>query len=698
MRCYSIPCVFLSSRSSRLPRPAQVVLVKDEVAQIFGTSTRAKNMFPGVPAGAASAVCLARFLQDPVAEYANMWRSADAIGRFGFEVLFLDLHPLQSLLKDSVANLLTVLEDVLVYAVCEAGVDLNAAVQHDHLAGPLAFVAGLGLRKAEALRFNIQKQYGAISSRRMLLERKLMGKVVYNNSAGFLRICDNGNQTTLLDNLDDTRIHPESYIMGDFATKICSSALEAEHDAVNYYDNVARLMKSSKKKIQEQLRSENAKQWISTLENNALAAAAPNATVEQSCVDYALLEDSLEELELEEYATELEKLGQGKCLKLMCDVKNELRYPWLDRRRPLCGPNESELFAIATGETDNTIYVGMKVPVRIDVIRDKSVQVSLENGNLSGYVRFRNVEPPVDPSNRHNRLRDYSLNDILTVGTYKEGVIVAVSKVQRRVEVSLLESHVVHDEDFWFSKRYVDEFVMTWWNDARRPRQFDPAFDEQGALRLYSRRQEERRKELAEVQKAITQRENSLLASQASGPMNRQIYHPCFRNCSFVEAEHELRGKGAGEVIFRPSSQGPNVLAITWAFQDGIFKHIDITEEDKQNGPAALGSRLIIKGEKEPFSDLDEIMGRYITPMNDFVAKTISHRKFRPGLSGECNEYLKQCYTENPMMTPLLLRFDYNHPGYFVISWYAAESKSSPFKAEFIKVTPEVKNILLLKV
>ena len=34
-----------------------------------------------------------RFVQDPLSEYANMWCSADALGNFGHEVLFLDLHP-----------------------------------------------------------------------------------------------------------------------------------------------------------------------------------------------------------------------------------------------------------------------------------------------------------------------------------------------------------------------------------------------------------------------------------------------------------------------------------------------------------------------------------------------------------------------------------------------------------------------------
>ena len=39
---------------------AQVILVKDDVARIFGASTRAKKLLPELEPGAASAVCLSR--------------------------------------------------------------------------------------------------------------------------------------------------------------------------------------------------------------------------------------------------------------------------------------------------------------------------------------------------------------------------------------------------------------------------------------------------------------------------------------------------------------------------------------------------------------------------------------------------------------------------------------------------------------
>jgi transcription elongation factor SPT6 len=72
-----------------------VVLVKDDVARVFAMSRRAASLFPDMEPGQAQAACLARFIQEPLAEYCNMWSTCDGCQNFGFETLFLDLHPQQ---------------------------------------------------------------------------------------------------------------------------------------------------------------------------------------------------------------------------------------------------------------------------------------------------------------------------------------------------------------------------------------------------------------------------------------------------------------------------------------------------------------------------------------------------------------------------------------------------------------------------
>ena len=52
-------------------------------------------MFPDLQPGTCAAVSLARFVQDPLIEYCALWTSADAVEIFGYENLYLDLHPLK---------------------------------------------------------------------------------------------------------------------------------------------------------------------------------------------------------------------------------------------------------------------------------------------------------------------------------------------------------------------------------------------------------------------------------------------------------------------------------------------------------------------------------------------------------------------------------------------------------------------------
>ena len=74
---------------------ANVVIIKDEIAQIFKNSTRAKRTFPEFEPGVSAAICLARYVQEPLAEYCALWKNANAVELFGFEALYLDVHPLK---------------------------------------------------------------------------------------------------------------------------------------------------------------------------------------------------------------------------------------------------------------------------------------------------------------------------------------------------------------------------------------------------------------------------------------------------------------------------------------------------------------------------------------------------------------------------------------------------------------------------
>lgn len=84
------------------------------------------------------------------------------------------------------------------------------------------------------------------------------------------------------------------------------------------------------------------------------------------------LPDALSCLELKEYVESLESSGHGKRQLQLEHIKDELRYPWLDLRKSMTKYTESDLFSFIYGESDRTLYVGLKIGFTVMDIRDIS--------------------------------------------------------------------------------------------------------------------------------------------------------------------------------------------------------------------------------------------------------------------------------------------------------------------------------------
>lgn len=74
---------------------AQVLIVDDAIAQIFKRSSRSTDLFPEYYPAVCGAICMARYVLEPLTEFCGMWQSVDSLGNFGYEALFLNLHPLK---------------------------------------------------------------------------------------------------------------------------------------------------------------------------------------------------------------------------------------------------------------------------------------------------------------------------------------------------------------------------------------------------------------------------------------------------------------------------------------------------------------------------------------------------------------------------------------------------------------------------
>lgn len=127
-----------------------------------------------------------------------------------------------------------------------------------------------------------------------------------------------------------------------------------------------------------------------------------------------------------------------------------------------------------------------------------------------------------------------------------------------------------------------------------------------------------------------------------------------------------LKEAAVGDAIFRPSSYGSDHLTLTWKMMDNIYRHFDIEEQGKVSD-AKLGSKLLIKSEE--FEDLDELLSRFIAPMNDFVDDVIHNKKFYDGSQDECAVQLRQLKMEHPKTIPYRLCFTAKHPGSICIMY-----------------------------
>jgi transcription elongation factor SPT6 len=407
---------------------------------------------------------------------------------------------------------------------------------------------------------------------------------------------------------------------------------------------------------------------------------------------------------LEDYIADLSDLQEKELWANAPQIKEEIRYPCLDLRQSCRTPSNEEMFKIITGETDHSLYIGQKVGVEILEIKDvynrnnnttRRLAQCKTDSNIRGTIsEYEIIDDKIDPVR-------FNMKDHLQEGMSVMAVIIGVQKDRFSVDLSIKPSYLKKTEDWWLANRYdfrgseyssMPKSCLKWWRDTgKNPEKlFDLYFEEKEALKEYLK------KEQAESKKYESSTTSTSTTTKTTNksrqPYRRAIQHPLFKNIDFKDAEEFLRagGKGAGEVIIRPSSKGLDRLAITWAFQENMFKHIDVEERGKQEGNIGLGTELRIKEEDmrdEIYSDLDEIFSRYVMAMNDFVNTAVANRRFFNGQVLEGEEYLKTQAANNPTTIPYILRLEPNKAGYFCLSWLIKES-SNPIKKELIQVRP----------
>ncbi|MCF8372941.1 MAG: RNA-binding transcriptional accessory protein [Bacteroidales bacterium] len=169
----------------KLDREVKVFMVSEDGASVYSASSIARQEFPQYDVTVRGSVSIGRRLMDPLAELVKIDPKSIGVGQYQHDVD-------QAKLKQS-------LDMVVESAVNQVGVEVNTASKH-----LLTYVSGLGPQLAENI-VKLRSDNGPFISRKQLMDVPRMGKKLFEQCAGFLRI--SGAEYPL----DNSAVHPESY-------------------------------------------------------------------------------------------------------------------------------------------------------------------------------------------------------------------------------------------------------------------------------------------------------------------------------------------------------------------------------------------------------------------------------------------------------------------------------------------------------
>lgn len=177
--------MFVADMLKETKREVCYVIVSEAGASVYSASKLATEEYPDINVSIRGAISIARRLQDPLAELVKIDPKAIGVGQYQHDVN-------QKRLAESLTG---VVED----SVNKVGVDVNTATP-----SLLSYVAGINNTIAKNI-VKYRDENGKLKNRKQLLKVPKLGKVAYEQCAGFLRIFDGDNP------LEVTAVHPESY-------------------------------------------------------------------------------------------------------------------------------------------------------------------------------------------------------------------------------------------------------------------------------------------------------------------------------------------------------------------------------------------------------------------------------------------------------------------------------------------------------
>ena len=178
--------MFVADMIKEASRDVHYVIVSEAGASVYSASKLATEEYPDINVSIRGAISIARRLQDPLAELVKIDPKAIGVGQYQHDVN-------QKKLQESLTG------NRYTYSVNKVGVDVNTATP-----SLLSYVSGINNTIAKNI-VKYRDENGKLKNRKQLLKVPKLGKVAFEQCAGFLRIFDGDNP------LEITAVHPESY-------------------------------------------------------------------------------------------------------------------------------------------------------------------------------------------------------------------------------------------------------------------------------------------------------------------------------------------------------------------------------------------------------------------------------------------------------------------------------------------------------
>ena len=200
--------MFVSDMIKDVKHDICYVIVSEAGASVYSASKLATEEYPDINVSIRGSISIARRLQDPLAELVKIDPKAIGVGQYQHDVN-------QKKLSESLTG---VVED----SVNKVGVDVNTATP-----SLLSYVSGINNTIAKNI-VKYRDENGKLKERKELLKVPKLGKVAFEQCAGFIRIPDGTNP------LENTAVHPESYKQTEKLLELLGFKVEDLNDKQNF--------------------------------------------------------------------------------------------------------------------------------------------------------------------------------------------------------------------------------------------------------------------------------------------------------------------------------------------------------------------------------------------------------------------------------------------------------------------------------